>query len=475
MSMDCNPQIIKLIHYLSFKMDCLREQEANPLTIDLEKARDNHDKLLVLKVEKEEQLKQVMPKKPVVSKKNKPKNPYKQDGSLSEHGKRWFALLKDMGLPETTQGPVEVIATYDEPNPNSTDQVKDWLYSLGWKPETYKYVRDKATGDERKIEQVRKDGELCSSVTTLADKEPAIVLLKGLTILTHRIGILKSFLTHSDDSGKVVASAGGFTNTLRLQHRVPIVNLPGVDKPYGQEIRECIVAPEAKILCGADVSSLEDKTKRHYMQPLDPDYVAEMEKPGFDAHLDLAKFAGVVTPEQIDQHNNKEVDLGPIRKKYKAANYSCVYGVGAPKLARETGMRVKEAKSLIEAYWKRNWAVKKVAEQSYVKTLKDGTMWLYNPLSGFYYSLRYDKDRWSTLNQSSGVYVFDAWVLFCRQEGIVVNMQYHDEILFELYPDNKHAIVERLHYAMNKVNEKMKLNVKIGIEEKFGPDYASVH
>ena len=84
-------------------------------------------------------------------------------------------------------------------NPNSNDQVKDWLYSLGWKPRTYKFTRDKATGDERQIEQVRKNGELCSSVKELAEVDPAVDLLDGLTVLTHRAGILKSFLEcHKD-------------------------------------------------------------------------------------------------------------------------------------------------------------------------------------------------------------------------------------------------------------------------------------
>ena len=39
------------------------------------------------------------------------------------------------------------------------------------------------------------------------------------------------------------------------------------------------------------MTSLEDTCKRHYMQPYDPDYVAEMSQDGFDPHLDLAKHA----------------------------------------------------------------------------------------------------------------------------------------------------------------------------------------
>ena len=63
----------------------------------------------------------------------------------------------------------------------------------------------------------------------------------------------------------------------------------------GAEIRGCLIAPEGYTLCGADMTSLEDTTKRHYMKPYDPAYVEEMSKEGFDPHLDLAKHAGAVT------------------------------------------------------------------------------------------------------------------------------------------------------------------------------------
>ena len=73
-----------------------------------------------------------------------------------------------------------------------------------------------------------------------------------------------------------------------------------------------------------------------------------------------------------------------------------------------TGMSKSEAKKLLEAFWSRNWAIEKVASSLRVRELFNG-MWLKNPVSGFWYSLRSDKDRFSTLNQSTGVYCFDSW------------------------------------------------------------------
>jgi hypothetical protein len=89
-----------------------------------------------------------------------------------------------------------------------------------------------------------------------------------------------------------------------------------------------------------------------------------------------------------------------IRKQYKVVNYSAVYGVGPPKLARELKSSVTFAKQLLEGYWKRNWAVRKVAEDCVVKTV-NGQKWLFNPVSKFWYSLRYEKDRFSTQHSST--------------------------------------------------------------------------
>jgi hypothetical protein len=77
-----------------------------------------------------------------------------------------------------------------------------------------------------------------------------------------------------------------------------LANIPGVDKPWGKEIRSCIIAPDGYVICGSDMVSLEDTSKRHFIQPLDPDYVAEMQQEGYDPHLSLAVFAGVITLEE---------------------------------------------------------------------------------------------------------------------------------------------------------------------------------
>lgn len=164
--------------------------------------------------------------------------------------------------------------------------------------------------------------------------------------------------------------------------------------------------------------------------------------------------------------------LKEVRKKYKAANYSCVYGVGAPKLARETGMTKKEAAKVIEDYWKRNWAVRKVAQEQFTKEV-GGYTWLKNPVSGFWHELRYDKDRWSTTNQSTAVYIFDSWLARARIKGYNGQGQFHDETLASVSDESQAR--EALKQGIEMLNRDLKLNVDFGIDVKSGKDYAEVH
>lgn len=469
----------RLIDYLSFKMQCAADQERYGWKLNVEFCKESLEKLEAEKDQRVVELIKHMPPVPIKASKKKPAKLYLKGklNTLSVSGESWFAFLKEQGLPEDTEGVVEYVKGYDEPNPGSHDQIKNWLYSLGWEPATFKYVRDKATGDVRKIPQVQQDKSkgpgLCESVKLLYKKEPALEILDGLSILTHRITVLKGFLENVDDEGFVRAEIGGFTNTLRFKHRV-VVNLPGVDKLYGAICRGCLVAPEGYELCGSDMSSLEDRTKQHYMWNHDPDYVREMMTPDFDPHLDLAKFAKALTSQQVAAHKAKQEDHGGVRKVYKAVNYAAVYGSGKETMSRTAGCSVRKAEELLDAYWRRNWSVQRIAEEQIVKTCY-GQKWLYNPVSRLWYSLRHEKDRFSTLNQGTGVYCFDMWVKEVKKGGPPICGQFHDEIAIVVKKGNRERVEKHLRDAMQRTNDMLKLNRELDCSIDFGDSYADIH
>jgi hypothetical protein len=479
-----NDSYLKCIRYLSFKMDCAREQEQVRWKLDVFRAQGYYDQLVRESDSKTERLSLAMPKRVAYKTVNRPKIMYKKDGTLSANGIKWFRRLRDNKLPMTQTEPFKVVSGYVKGNPNSTPQIKDWLFSLGWKPQTYKYVKEE-DGEERKIPQVRypknhpQEGHLCQSVLDLKHKEPKLELLEGLTVVNHRKAFFKAMLD-SERGGYLVAAIDGLTNTLRFKHKKPLANIPGVDKPWGKEIRSCLIAEGGKLLCGADMTSLESTTKRHYMLPYDPDYVAEMSEEGFDEHLDLAEKAGAISQSDLEHYRrSNEGDerweqIHKVRKKFKPVNYGSVYGIGAPKLSREMGVSLKEAAYMIKAYWRRNWSVKRLAEEQYVKEV-NGEMWLKNPVSGIYHNLRFDKDRFSTLNQSTGVFCFDMWIKEVRKQGIKFCGQFHDEHICQLNQEDSEKVEKIYTKALDKLNSIPILRVPLGMEAQFGNNYSEIH
>ena len=477
-------ELDKFFRYLEFKMDCAAAAEKVGWKLDVELAEKCVADLTKQKADKEAELINVMPKRKVTTKKSRPKNCFRKDGTASAHGQRWFDLLQEHGLPLHFDKEVEVIKKWEDPNPNSTDQVKDWLYSLGWKPCTFKYVKEInevegtifITRSERAIPQVRKEGELTESVKLLAEKNPEVQVLEGLTVMQHRLGIFQGFLDCEQD-GYVKAEVDGLTNTLRFKHKKPLVNLPGVDKPWGKEIRGCLIAPTGYVLCGADMTSLEDTTKRHYMQPYDPDYVHEMSQADFDPHLDLAKHAGAIEQSDIDAYNRGlKPELKDLRKNFKVVNYSATYGVGAIKLSRTSGISETGAAALLDAYWRRNWSVRAFCDSSKRKVRKiNGDMWVQNPVSNFWHLLRYKKDMFSTLNQSTGVYCFDKWVAYYRTRRPNIIGQFHDESINLVKEGEQNEHSDALNWAIKKLNQELKLNVDLGIDIQYGQRYSDVH
>jgi hypothetical protein len=468
----------KLIGYLSFKLDCAREQEESGWRMDLEKAKALSKLLEQESANKLPHLIAAMPKVEKTVDRSRPEKPYKKNGTLSVQGAKWFSKLRERGLPDDYRGVLKEVVSVEEPNPDSSQQIKDWLSSLGWVPKTFKYAPIPNRREKRAIPQIRKDdnGEkvLCPSVIALIDKEPAIEHLNGLTVINHRKSIVDGWLRDVDEKGYLKAEVAGLTNTLRFKHTT-IVNVPGVMKPYGKEIRSILIAPEGYELCGSDQSSLEDRTKQHYMWEHDSEYVKEMQKPDFDPHLDLAYNAGAITNEQVLKYKSGEdTSIKPIRHKYKTANYACVYGAGPPRLRVELEGSLAEAKELWEAYWKRNWSVKKIAEACRTKTV-DGQMWLYNPVAKLWYSLRNDKDRFSTLNQGTGTYCFDRWVFYIRRERPQLTAQFHDEVILCVKIGYREKCKDLLNRAVVETNKTLKLNRELGVDIQFGSNYAEIH
>lgn len=516
--------IDRLLTFLMFKMDCARLQEDTGWEVDVELLESSIEQLTKEGAEAKAELESVMPVVPKYVDRKKPAKPFKKNGELSASGEAWEEIKKlitskatdEYGHPmvksSEKEGVVKLLTSYEQPNGNSPDQIKAFLYSKGWVPQTFKYERDEeafnkwvaskpregannqawsawkeSRPEDRAIPQITVAGddgkELCPSLEELAEEVPEIRVYAKYCVLKHRLGVLNGF-KRDLYNGKLQARINGFTNTLRVQH-AEIVNLAGVDKPYGKIVRGVLVAGKGKVSVGSDLSSLEDRTKHHFMLPHDPEYVATMQEDDFDPHILMALTAKMVTQQEFDDFKagNKSANAKAARKKGKTTNYASVYNAGAPKIAQAAGVSLKEGKILHEAYWKLNWSVKAIAEEQCVIKDSRGNKWLVNPINGFCYALRKESDRFSTLAQGTGSFFFDMWVdkilekMYAKYGKKTLTGSFHDEniLVIKDLPKYREEFANIIQEAIEDVNIEFKLRRKLGCETQFGQRYSEIH
>jgi len=509
--------IDRCLEFLMFKMDCARLQEKTRWKVDVNYLKETEEILSTKISESRGTLESVMPPVPEYGDRTKPAEPFKKCGKvLKVAAVKWNDTIENMGkkdeygnpMIKTVEGSdtkVKYIKGYKAPNAGSPDQIKKFLFSHGWKPETFKFVKDKDAmeawvqggfkkgekPEARAVPQISKDGDegkqLCPSVMRLAEEIPEVMAYDKYTTIKHRLDIVRGFIRDMSEDGYLQARIGGFTNTLRVKHR-ECVNLPGIDKPYGENVRGALTCLDDEIMLGSDLSSLEDRTKHHFMLPHDPTYVATMMADDYDPHILTAHSAGMVSDEELEGFK-KGTLVGAIkdavskaRKGGKTTNYCSVYG-GSPDAISKGGVDLELAKKLHAGYWELNWSVKAIAEEQCVFQDSRSQKWLINPVNGLCYSLRTEKDRFSTLCQGTGSFFFDMWVdriLNQLEEKFGVRRltgSFHDEIVlcFKDLGKNRDIISKLITDAIDFVSDKYMLRRRLGCDVQFGKRYSEIH
>ena len=503
-------RIISLLKFLMTKGKVYKMHQDNPLTLDVEQCEKNlllFDEMIKERVDK---LKTVMPKISVDVIRTKPKNIYKANGDLSVAGERWMKLVRGCGLADNYDGEIKEILGYEDANPQSPVQVKEWLFSLGWIPEIFNETKN-TKGELKKIPQTKdKEKNLCKSIIKLSEDIPEIRELTDLSLLQHRRGYFSGFMRDKIRGNKIVADIGGFTNTLRIRHRT-LVNLIKPSAPYGEYVRSLLTPTEGEVMIGADVSALESITRNNFVYDINRKFVEDQSHPFYDPHLEICEIAGLMSEAEVyfykwwkEKRKNPSVTLEEIgkvpedfqfildsfktdeektelhdkldkkRHSGKQTNYSSMYGIGKDKLAKELKITTKESAKLIDAYWIKNKCVRIFSESCETKTV-GGQLWVKNPLNNYYYSLRSNKDIFSTINQGTGDYIFTLWQHNLMNMGVKLYAGFHDEIVTCCKPEDCDNIIEKLKKAMELVNKQLKLKVPVGIDYKIGNTYAEVH
>lgn len=298
---------------------------------------------------------------------------FKKDGTPSANLLKWFDKVeRACGAPGTewrwfgVKDGIEVELPSHEPiathvNMTLVDQqeLKTWLMECGWVPTMWNYKKEP---DKRGKMRVVKDGNgepirtypkmhdkgaLCPNLEELIDNGTIAPIAKQAVkwiIYRHRLGIVKSCFDHRRDDGRVSATGVALgTPTARVRHVAPVCNIPTAEKQVilGAELRGLFIAPEGRVLVGADAAGLELRQLADRMN--DADFTRSVLEGDKDKGTDAISLMWKLIEE-----------YAATRKIGKPTFYGWLYGASDRKTgetAGHAGTRAKDVGKAIRAIW----------------------------------------------------------------------------------------------------------------------------
>jgi DNA polymerase-1 len=217
-----------------------------------------------------------------------------------------------------------------QPDIGSMESVKDLLYSLGWEPDEWNYVKNERGAPVKS-----------SPKLTEASLEPLGeigAMINQFYTLRSRHSILKTWLEENlnEETNRIHGDCFVIgTPTARSRHTV-IANIPSADASFGPEIRSLFSSPQGYVIVGADSKGNQNRALAHY--------------------LNNEEYTAAVCTGDIHDFNRKILEsiVGPMgpdgRKRAKAFFYALIFAGGAGKLAlivtgkrtNEVGQRIKD-------------------------------------------------------------------------------------------------------------------------------------
>lgn len=356
---------------------------------------------------------------------------------------------------------------FEQFNIGSSQQVKNYLLSNGWKPKEWNYKKDRFNKPIKdkyhnlikaspKVPKTTEDWEEVAEQIQL----PSIVLLSERNKASHRCSQIKGLIAVTRMDHRIEAQAiTCATNTARMVHRT-VVNIPKADPKiyYGEQIRSLFRASQGKILVGCDASALEARIEAHYTYTYNKTAADEL-------------ING-------DIHSKNAQVFQTTRSIAKNGKYAILYGCSPNKLATTINKPVSFAKEIYESYWEANPALKQLKEdleaeyneKSYLLAI-DG-----RPLT-----IRYKHAIINTLFQSAGAIAVKLAMCYQSREfkrlGLDVHLLgvFHDEMQFECCPHKAKQVGEIAVEGLRQAGKHLKLNIELDGEYKIGNNWAETH
>ncbi|MFP6071215.1 DNA polymerase I [Helicobacter pylori] len=284
----------------------------------------------------------------------------------------------------------------------------------------------------------------------ILDKHPSIALILEYRELnklfnTYTTPLLR--LKDKDDKIHTTFIQTG-TATGRLSSHSPnLQNIP-VRSPKGLLIRKGFIASSKEYcLLGVDYSQIELRLLAHFSQDKD---LMEAFLKGRDIHLETSKalFGGDLAKEK--------------RSIAKSINFGLVYGMGSKKLSETLNISLSEAKSYIEAYFKRFPSIKDYLngmKEEILKTSKAFTLlgryrvFDFNGVND-YIKGNYLREGVNAIFQGSASDLLKLGMLkvserFKNNPSVRLLLQVHDELIFEIEEKNALKLQQEIQRILN--------------------------
>lgn len=291
----------------------------------------------------------------------------------------------------------------------------------------------------------------------------------------------------NDDSWQGIRTGRLSSSNPNLQN-IPSPKDEKDPEDIGSMVRTCFIPTPGNQLICADYSQIEYRLLGHFSQEK---LIVEAYRNGVDIHK--------ATGEAI----------GANRKLGKTINFAAIYGAGPQKIGRTANITPKEAQGFLDTYWKKLPRVSSWVKQTKLNALLKGGVttiggrWIPLPgITDFGSTREAHKnivkinetrkkrgDRLFTVQslarsikghnervavnatiQGSAADVIRMAMIYMKQEGIVPNLQVHDELLFDYPGLDQELFMQNIVNIMVKPY-KMQLRVPLEVSINTGPNW----
>jgi DNA polymerase-1 len=252
-------------------------------------------------------------------------------------------------------------------------------------------------------------------------------------------------------------------------------NIP-VRTPAGQRIRDAFIPAEGRLLFSADYSQIELRILAHLSGDA---ALVEAFRSGEDVHVRTAAQVFGVAPGEVTPAQRSQV---------KAINFGIIYGSSAFGIARQLGISQNEAREHIRVYFERYPGVRRYLEgaisqaraRGYAATLRGRRRYLPD-LRSSNRAQRAAAERMavnSAIQGTAADIIKRAMVEIDRQlernerPRARMILQVHDELVFEVVPDDLDALARMVRGRMESVGE---IGVPVEVHTGQGRSWLEAH